>query len=288
MKDRKNFDNIINSELKQHKPRLSKSLGQNLFVNKSLAEKVIEELALEKEDNIIEIGPGEGFFSNIIAEKVNSITVIEKDYEMINVLKQNLSKFKNVNIINKDFIKADLNIYENHKVFGSIPYNITSLILKKLMESADILSRILLIMQYEVAKKLTAPVGSKNYGSLTIVLNYYFNIKMIRKIKKANFRPIPKVDSAALLLIPSDKRIKDKKEEKIFFNIVKSAFLYRRKTLINSLSLSSNFQSEIDNIKYFILDNNIKLTARPQEFSLEQYKKLARFIYGVRPSNFDF
>ena len=176
-----------------------KSLGQNFLVDKNIQKKIIVYLEIKPDDIILEIGAGRGELTNLIAKEAEKVYALEIDNSLCGILKENLKSYSNVEIINRDILKFNLRAYfrnlkQNLKVFGNIPYYISSPIIEHLFNYRNKIESIFITVQKEFAKRVTAIPGSKEYGSLSCFVQYYAKPKIIFNIKKASFFPVPKVD----------------------------------------------------------------------------------------------
>jgi len=212
-----------------------KSLGQNYLIDENICRKIVTGFNIEQNDAVIEIGPGQGAITKFIIEKTKKLTVIELDSNNCSILN---SKFSGLKIINKDFLKIDINDFASDnkiRVIGNIPYNITSEIIFKLIDNRNIMSDAQLMIQDEVAKRLTARPGSKEYGIPSVFVQVFSEPKMLFKVSASCFFPKPKVDSR-IIYFDFFKSIENKIfDVKFFKRFVKSAFSTRRKTLKNAL-----------------------------------------------------
>lgn len=248
-----------------------KRYGQNYLVDKNIILKIINEFYPQTNDKVIEIGPGTGALTSILIDKVNSLTAVEIDKRVIENLTKEIPK---LNIINKDFLKTDLKeiIDENKKVrvIGNIPYNITSPILFKLIEKRELISDAMFMVQYEVAKRITAKQGRKDYGILGVLLNYFAETRLCFKISPNVFYPKPKVFSAIIHIAFKEKEYNGI-DDKHFIQVVKAAFGNRRKTLKNSLS-----NSIFSGVDFEVLSHLV--TKRAEELSIQDFVLLANLI----------
>lgn len=259
-------------------PRPLKRFGQNYLKDKNIIEKIIEEFGVKEGDKIIEIGPGRGALTEILYQRTDDLTLVEIDKRVIETLKEN---FPNAKIINRDFLKlnlSELSAPDNKlRIIGNIPYNITSPILFKLIEERESVSDALLMVQYEVAKRITSTPGTKDYGILSVIMNFFTDVKLCFKISPNVFYPKPKVHSA-IIKIKFNKTIAEDFDDRLFIDIVKAAFGKRRKTLRNSLA-GSMFKG----IEFGALDDLI--AKRAEELSIEEFMKLYNFIQNAKPAS---
>ena len=252
----------------QNKPK--KRFGQNFLQDENILNKIVKEINPQPEDAIIEIGPGYGALTQKLLSSTKNLTAIEIDIELKKNLKE---KFPNLKIFNEDFLETDLSKLTSKekrlRIVGNIPYNITSPILFKLLENNRLIKDAVFMVQLEVAKRMTANRGTKDYGILAVLLKYFAEAKLCFKISPNVFYPKPKVFSALVHIY--FKEIKEsKKEQKLFIAVVKAAFGYRRKTLKNSFSNSIFHKIDFSN-------TNIDLTLRAENLSVEDFISLARY-----------
>ncbi|MBU0474875.1 MAG: ribosomal RNA small subunit methyltransferase A [Bacteroidetes bacterium] len=247
-----------------------KKFGQNYLTDRNTILKIIDKFNPQKDDEIIEIGPGRGALTNELSKKCNNIKAIEIDTRVIESLS---IQFPNIAFINKDFLKLDFNeIYESSKlrVIGNIPYNITSPIIFKLIENRTIFSDALMMVQYEVAKRMISKPNTKDYGILGVILNYFTTVNLEFKIPPTVFIPKPKVDSA-IISLNFDKDIDDDLNDRFFINVVKAAFGNRRKTLKNSLNNSIFVSHNLNEVDF-------DFSRRAETLSIEEFVWLAKTL----------
>ncbi len=270
--------------MKKYNIKANKKLGQNFLISENVVEKIIESSDINKEDLVIEIGPGLGTLTAKLLEKANKVICIELDERMVNILKDRFSLYNNFEIINDDVLKVDLkNIIKNEKDSGKIksakivanlPYYITTPIIMKLLEEELDLESITVMIQKEVADRLIAIPGEKNTGAITYSVFYYAISESILEVPKDSFIPEPEVTSKVIKLkVRKEAPVFPKDKEKMF-KIIKSAFMQKRKTLLNSLTNNKIFQDKNKGIEIL---NNLKLeeNIRPEELSLEEFSKIS-------------
>ena len=248
-----------------------KRFGQNYLIDKNIIRKIIDEFQPQESDKIIEIGPGYGILTEGLAASKADITAVEIDNRVIEELQK---RFPGLTVINKDFLKISLNeIFKDAeqqiRVIGNIPYNITSPILFKLFEQHGIVKDAMFMVQYEVAKRMTSGIGTKDYGILAVLLNYFAEVKFCFKVPPTVFRPQPKVSSAIVKI--NFKSIPDDVDEKLFIKVVKAAFGNRRKNLKNSLSNSIFKEYDLNGL-------NLDLTLRAERLSVDDFINLTKFF----------
>lgn len=253
-----------------------KRFGQNYLQDQNIVKKIISEIDPKENEFILEIGPGQGALTKHLFESKASFSAIEIDKRVIDDLK---NRFTNLNLIQADFLDLDLNSFiknENQKlrVVGNIPYNITSPILFKLFENNKIISDAVFMVQYEVAKRMAAKMGTKEYGILAVLLNYFGKTKLAFKVSPNVFYPKPNVHSAVIHIYFNDER-NDAQFNTMFKSIVKSSFGNRRKTLKNSLS--NGIFAEVD-----FSNCGIDLSLRAEQLTIDDFIKLAEFTINKK------
>ena len=264
----------------------SKKLGQNFLINDSIVDDIVSESKVTSEDLIIEVGPGLGNLTSRLLEKAGKVIAVELDPKMINILQDRFSLYKNFELIYNDILKIDLqkliedNLNENiktAKVVANLPYYITTPIIMKLLEDNLNLESITVMVQKEVAERLAATPGDKLSGAITYSIYYYTTPEIIIDVPSSSFIPEPQVDSAVIKFdILKEPRIKVI-DEKLFFKIIKSAFLQKRKTFVNAL-LNSNIFSNRESAEKMLLDLNIDTKIRGEKLSLEDFAKITEYI----------
>jgi 16S rRNA (adenine1518-N6/adenine1519-N6)-dimethyltransferase len=248
-----------------------KRFGQNYLHDKNIIKKIVGDINPQPDDTILEIGPGRGALTEFIYGKVENIIAVEIDTRVIRDLQ---SKFPHLQLIQKDFLKVDIStIYDSNKkklrVIGNIPYNLTSSIIFKTIRNAEKIEDAILMVQNEVAIRMTAKKGSKDYGILTVLLNQFADTKICFKVTPNAFYPKPKVTSAIVHLRFKKLIISEEKRE-MFISIVKACFGNRRKTLKNSLS--NSIFKELN-----FSDSGIDLSLRAEQLDVKDFIELTDF-----------
>lgn len=243
---------IVRKLSEQYKFRLSKSLGQNFLTDGNIVDRIIEGAEISGEDLVIEVGPGIGVLTHAAALRAASVVGIELDRNLMPILRETLAEHDNVTIRNEDFMKTDLSsiiveeklrlpgVIKKVKLIANLPYYITTPIIMKILEEKaegpPLFESLTVMMQKEVADRIKARPGTKEYGALTVAVNYYCSVEQIASVPKEVFVPKPKVDSTVLrLFVRTETPVKVKNEEALFA-VVKAGFGQRRKTLGNSLT----------------------------------------------------
>lgn len=265
--------------------KAKKSLGQNFLKDEQVLARIIENGNISQEDVVIEIGPGQGALTELLAEACKKVIAIELDDRLIPVLKENFQYDENVEIVHDDILKINLpalieanNLQGGYKVIANIPYYITAPIIRLLLETKFPPSEIILMVQKEVAERITAKAGSMSI--LAVSVQYYSNAKYLFTVPRSAFDPVPKVDSAIIKIsrIKNDESgIKNDKEEiKKFFRIVRAGFSAKRKTLENNLSngLHVDKKEILEKIESIGFVKN----TRAQELTVADWKKLSELL----------
>lgn len=260
----------------------SKSLGQNFLIDGNIVRKIAEKANITGEDYILEIGPGIGTLTEELAIRAKKVVAIELDKNLMPILDETLGEYKNVEIINGDVLKVDLKrIIEEKldngpvKVVANLPYYVTTPIITKLLESNLNLDSIIVMVQKEVAERMKAKPGSKDYGSLSVYVNFFSIPEIIIHVPKTVFMPQPKVDSAVIKL-DIKKNLPDIDRDK-FFRVIRAAFSKRRKTLLNSLS-SYGFDIDKETIRETLENININPEIRAENLSVEDFIKISETL----------
>jgi len=245
----------------------SKRLGQNFLTDKNILQKIITAADIKKEDVILEVGPGTGVLTAELAKKARQIIAVEKDKKMVEVLAQTLKDFKNVEVINQDILK--FNIDKKYKVVANIPYYLTSPLIRKFLEDKNQPSQMILMIQKEVAQRIceTPP----NMSVLSVSVQFYAKPEILFYVSKNSFWPVPKVDSAVIKITPKEKS--DEISPILFFKVLKAGFSAPRKQLAGNLSKALKIGK--DEAQNLLLQNNIDPKQRAETLSVEDWKKLA-------------
>ena len=261
--------------------RPKKGLGQHFIKNSHVVRQIIERAAFQKSDNVFEIGPGLGALTIPLAEYVHEIRAVEKDTQLVDMLKERLAdrNIVNVTLINEDILKLDFNkeikrVGEKIKVVGNLPYNISSPLLDRLLQHRDIISRAVLMFQFEFARRLLAVPDCKDYGAITVLMRYNATITPLMEVSREIFYPRPKVGSMVISIDMEKPHQRRAEDERLFRNVVKGAFAHRRKTILNSLkgSLPSYSGDEI----YIALErSSIDSRRRGETLDIDEFLCLA-------------
>lgn len=263
----------------------SKSLGQNFLIDENVLNKIIEGSQINSEWGALEIGPGAGTLTRALAENSKKAVAVEIDKRLLPMLEYTLNDFKNTKVINADVMEVDLNALITEEfgdmpvaVCANLPYYITTPIIMKVLEECQRVKSMTVMIQKEVAMRMVAPPGGKDYGALSVAVQFYTKPKIVCHAEPHCFMPQPKVASTVVSLEVLDKPSVDVSNKKLFFNIVKSAFGQRRKTLLNALSKSPYISVEKEVIVSAIEDAGLAPDIRGEKLSLEEFAKITDYI----------
>jgi len=234
----------VKTILEKHGFTFSKALGQNFLINPEVCPEMARQAVTGENDGVIEIGAGVGVLTAELCKRAKKVVSIELDKRLLPVLDETLGEFDNFEVVNEDILKVDLHKLirekfsdcENVSVCANLPYYITSPVIMKLLEDKLPVKQIIVMVQREAADRLTAPVGSRESGAITVAVNYYAEAEKLFNVSKGSFVPSPKVDSAVIRLTVYEKPPIETKDEELFFKTVKAMFMQRRKTALNSVS----------------------------------------------------
>ena len=235
---------VTRAILERHGFTFKKSFGQNFLTDTNILQKIVDTAEIDKKVNVIEIGPGIGALTEFLAESAAEVMAFEIDDRLVPILADTLRDFDNVTVVNQDILKVDLAQYMAEfknpnlpiKVVANLPYYITTPILMHLIESGIPFSEFVVMMQREVADRISAQPNTKAYGSLSIAVQYYMTAKVAFIVPRTVFVPAPNVDSAILKMVRRDQPAVAVQDEKFFFKVSKASFVHRRKTLWNNLT----------------------------------------------------
>lgn len=273
--------------MKKYNIKANKNLGQNFLINEEVVKNIVGCSNIEKEDLVIEIGPGLGTLTKYLLEKAGKVICIELDTKMLQILEDRFSLYNNFELINNDVLKVDLkNIIKkekaegkikNVKIVANLPYYITTPIIMKLLEGELELESITVMIQKEVADRLIAVPGQKNTGAITYSVYYYASSEAIMEVPNSSFIPEPEVTSKVIKLNIRKEPIVTPKDKEKMFKIIKYAFMQKRKTLLNSLTNNGIFENKQKGTE--ILNSlGIKENVRPEELTLEQFEKISDIL----------
>ena len=273
--------------MKKYKIKANKSLGQNFLIDDTVIEDIVNGANITKNDLVIEIGPGLGSMTALLVEKAKKVICIELDKKMIQILNDRFIAYNNIEIINEDVLKIDLNSLiekekkeneiQNVKIVANLPYYITTPIIMKLLEENLDIESITVMIQKEVADRLIEIPGRKNTGAITYTVFYYCEPEKIREVENTSFVPMPEVTSEVISLKLRKEPAVKVENKKVFFNIIKSAFMQRRKTLINALVNTGVFTSKEEGIRT-LKTLNLKEDIRAEKLTIEDFARISNYF----------
>lgn len=272
------YNDVINT-LNKYNISPKKYLGQNFLIDDNITKNIVNSSNINKDINVIEIGPGLGALTSYLSEASNKVLCYEVDNDMINILND---KFKDSNVIikNKDFLEADINkdikeYFDNKDIYivANLPYYITTPILLKVLEETNNIKQITIMIQKEVANRLCGNVSTKEYNALSVLIQYYTNPKILFNVNSSSFYPRPDVDSSVVLIKYYENLPYVADDEEFFKNFNRNIFKMRRKTLMNNLKNSYNISKE--KLNEFFIDNDLNLNIRSEELKVQEIVALA-------------
>ena len=272
--------------LNKYGSRANKKLGQNFLIDDNVIEKTVAYANISDNDLVIEIGPGLGTLTSLLVEKAKRVVAIELDERMIEILEDRFALYDNIELINEDVLKINLaeliekekkeNNIESVKIVANLPYYITTPIIMKLLEDRLNIESITVMVQKEVAKRLTANPGSRDSGAITYSVNYYAIPEEVILVSKDSFIPAPEVESEVIKLKLREKPEIKVVNEELFFKVIKSAFMQRRKTLVNGITNSGICSKE--EIKQILIDLGINENIRGENLTMTEFANIVNKI----------
>ena len=290
MKKNKKMSHILEDTqfiMKKYKIKANKALGQNFLINQNVVDAIVDSSNISKQDLVIEIGPGLGTLTKELLEKAGKVICIELDKKMINILTDRFSLYDNFEVIHGDVLQIRLNKiikeekelrgFQSAKIVANLPYYITTPIIMKLLEERLDLETITVMIQKEVADRLIAIPGDKETGAITYSVYYYATTEGVLEVSRDSFIPEPEVTSKVIKLTLRKEPPVEVKSKGVMFKIIKSAFMQRRKTLLNALTNTKVFMSKEEGIqilKELHLDENV----RAEKLTLENFAEITNKI----------
>ena len=281
--DRLSSHRATKEVVNKHNFKFSKSLGQNFLIDDNVIDRILEGARLSETDKIIEVGPGIGTLTREMGKVAENVVAIEIDKTLIPILKETLADLDNVEVVNEDILKVDVQGLINEKLNGgpvklvaNLPYYITTPIVMKFLEEDIPVTDIVVMVQKEVADRMNAQPSTKDYGALSVAVQYYCDTEIVAKAPRHMFVPQPNVDSIVIGLHVRDEKKYIVDNEDIFFKTVKASFGQRRKTLLNSLG-GLGFLSK-DQIKEALKAANIDEKRRGETLSIDEFANLSNEI----------
>lgn len=268
--------------LQKYNFHFQKKFGQNFLIDTHVLDKIIVEAGITKEDMVLEIGPGIGTMTQYLCENAREVTAVEIDEALIPILKETLSGYSNVSVLNDDILKVDINrlVQEKNngkpiKVVANLPYYITTPIIMGLFESKVPLESITIMVQKEVADRMKAGPGTKDYGALSLAVQYYAKPEIVAIVPPNCFMPRPNVSSAVIRLSRYQTPPIAVDNEELMFKIIRASFNQRRKTMMNSLNNASGLSYTKEQIGTALAKTGQKENVRGEALTLEQFAKLS-------------
>ena len=272
--------------LEKYQFHFQKKFGQNFLIDGNILEKIVNAARITEEDCVLEIGPGIGTMTQYLADRAKSVIAVEVDKNLIPVLRDTLSSYQNVKVINEDILKVDVGriVREENggrpiKVVANLPYYITTPIIMALFENHIALQSITIMVQKEVADRMQAVPGTKDYGALSLAVRYYAKPEIIMKVPASCFMPRPNVDSAVIRLTRYEKPSVEAADEARLFDVIRASFNQRRKTLVNGLSNAGNLGIGKEKAAEAIERMGLSPTVRGETLTLEQFVELTNFLF---------
>lgn len=292
------MDIDIRSTLKKFNLRPTKSLGQNYLIDNNILMGIVEASELTREDLVLEIGPGLGSLTTELAESAGMVVAVEIDKRLIPVLNHNLKEFSNIKIINGDIMK--FNVVEelskivtanggdfstaSLKIVANLPYYITTPVVMKFLESSIDAKTMVFMVQKEVADRMVAKPGTKDYGALSVAVQYYSKASVIIEVPPQSFIPQPDVYSSVVKLEIYKTPPVDLHDQELFFRVVKAAFGQRRKTLVNAMNNAGYFNINKEELKEIIISKGIDENQRGETLSIVQFAQISNSIFEKKHS----
>ncbi len=271
--------------LERHHMSAKKKFGQNFLIDSGVLEGIVEAAGVTKDDFVLEIGPGIGTLTQYLAEAAGKVVAVEIDKSLLPVLDDTLSDYDNVTVINKDVLKVDIAALAEEynggnpvKVVANLPYYITTPIIMKLFESGAPIESITVMVQQEVAERMAAGPGSKDYGSLSLAVGFYAEARQVMDVPPSSFIPQPGVGSAVVSLKKYDTPRVSVRDEKYMFEIIRTSFNQRRKTIANSISNNPHLGASRQQVQDALVGMGIDERARGEILSLEQFAELSDIL----------
>lgn len=271
--------------LQKYNFTFQKKFGQNFLIDTHILERIIDEAEICNDDMVLEIGPGIGTMTQYLCEKAGKVVAVEIDKALIPILEDTLSEYNNVTIINEDILKVDINGLVNEKnegrpikVVANLPYYITTPIIMGLFEKRVNVDSITVMVQKEVAQRMQAGPGTKDYGALSLAVQYYAEPQIVVNVPPNCFMPRPNVSSAVIRLKLHDEPLIKVKNEEMFFKLIRASFAQRRKTLVNSINNSGELNYTKEQVADALKQMGIAGNIRGEALTLEQFALLSDFL----------
>jgi 16S rRNA (adenine1518-N6/adenine1519-N6)-dimethyltransferase len=276
----------------QQRIRLRKSLGQNILLDPNINRKMVEAAGVTERDLVVEVGPGHGGLTKLLAQRAGAVFAVEIDHRFEPILHDKFGASSNVTIFIGDVLNHDLaELLASHlphagplKMVSNLPYYITSPILEHFLESDLLFETIVVMVQNEVAERLTAPPGTREYGVLSLVTRFYAEVDKIRDVPRTCFRPVPEVDSAIVRFRCRRKTAVEGEDKKLLFHVIRAGFGERRKMLKNALARSEELGISREGIDEALRAADIRGDRRAETLDVDEFLRLSKALRDVRTS----
>lgn len=266
---------VVHYICKRFDIKMSKKLGQNFLIKRGIVDEIVHAAELTPGEPVLEVGPGIGTLTQGLAQSGADVTAIELDRRLLEVLDTTLASYDNVRIVHGDVLKLDVPTIMNHKPFkvvANLPYYITTPIIMSLLESKLPIERLVVMVQKEVALRMVAKPGTKDYGALSVAVQYYTEPDIVLDVPPKSFLPAPAVTSSVIRCVLRDKPPVEVIDEKLFFRVVKAGFAQRRKTFSNTMKTTGLTKNQIDEL---LAKANIDGQRRGETFTLQEFADVA-------------
>ncbi len=285
-----NLGNYTNTAeiLRKYQFRMQKKYGQNFLIDANILTKIVEAAQITKEDTVLEIGPGIGTMTQYLAEAAERVIAVEIDRDLIPILEETLAPYDNVSLLCADILKVDLIELVNEngggplKVVANLPYYITTPIIMALFESHIPLTSITVMVQSEVADRMQTGPGSKDYGALSLAVQYYAKPEIVARVPASCFTPRPNVDSTVVRLVKHEKPPVKAEDEDWLFGIIRASFNQRRKTLANGLANAGGLGISREQVESVLEGMGLSRMVRGETFTLERFAELSNRLLQVK------
>ncbi|MCK9217970.1 MAG: 16S rRNA (adenine(1518)-N(6)/adenine(1519)-N(6))-dimethyltransferase RsmA [Firmicutes bacterium] len=278
------LEELTRSTIKKFNIRISKKFGQNFLIDEKALDNILYAAQINKDDYVLEIGPGLGILTKLLCDNAKHVLAVEIDKHLVDILRINLSDYSNLGLLNEDILKLDIKKElkksfkeKKCKVVANLPYYITSPIIMRLIEERQNINSMTLMVQKEVAQRIAAGPGGKQFGILSVAVQYYSIPEIIAEVPAQSFYPRPEVDSAIIKLTLRQKPFISVEDEAFFFRVVRGAFSQRRKTLLNSL-YGSDLRLEKNDLEKILINCEIDSRRRAETLSLEEFALISKEI----------
>ncbi len=264
---------------------IKKKFGQNFLIDSHVLNKIVDAAGITKDDTVLEIGPGIGTLTQYLAESAKQVIAVEIDRDAVEVLKATLSPYDNIEVINRDILKTDINRLSMEyndgrpfKVVANLPYYITTPIIMSLLEDEAPVTSITVMVQKEVADRMDAGPGSKEYGALSLAVQYYADTYLAANVPPNCFMPRPNVGSAVIKLTLHDEKPVSVNDEKLMFKLIRASFNQRRKTLKNGIANDRTLSFSKEDVDWALKSMGLDVNVRGERLSLKQFAELSDIL----------